>query len=130
MSRAALVSKLRLNRAQWVKLVSAARGYARAAEVGDVGEGPGNQALAGAIEAFHRELRGAAGESFPDGQRIASTAQIAQAFVHAGRAFAMASPERRSAIAPALGQLAGLLDGFLEEKRAAEARGQYWAERD
>jgi hypothetical protein len=127
-SRAPLAGRLKVDRAQWVRLIGGARQLARTvAALSDV-PAP-DRDFVHQIEAFRRELRGAKGENFPAG-RIASNALIADAFVATGRAFGEASPERRSAIAPALGQLAGLLDDFLEELRAAEVRGHYWQERD
>lgn len=123
-----LASKLRLTRAQWVKLIGDAQSLARLAQSGS--DDASGRSATEATEAFRRELRGAEGKSFPDGERIASTGEIAEAFVHAGRAFAVASPERRSAIAPSLGALAALLDDFLTDLRTAEARPHHWMDRD
>lgn len=129
MSRQALAPRLRLNRAQWVGLIADAHRLARLAQSPDGGAADGRSA-GEVIDAFRRALRGAKGEDFPDAGRIASTGRMAEAFVQAGLAFCDAAPERRSAIAPALGMLARVLDDFMGELRTAEARGQYWAERD
>ena len=127
-ARASLASRLRLNRAQWVRLIADVRRLVRHAESA-AGEALG-PAGADALAGLRRSLVGAKGEDFPNPARIASTGLIAEAFVNAARAFALASPERRSEIAPALGELARLLDGRLETLRAAEAAPHYWAGRD
>lgn len=130
---AGVARPVRASRAHWVKLIGDARALALLAQSAG-GEAPEPRGGGGsdgeAVATFRRELRGVDGRSFPDGERIASTGLVAAAFVNCGDAFAVASPERRSAIAPTLGALAGLLDDFLTELRTAEARSHHWMERD